>query len=361
MSIFKQIAFILSVVILSFLVGYAISQAWTEPTEAPPDGNVSAPVNIGSTAQTKQGALQVTADFTANRLLDTSDNSYYIDPANTGYSALFAGNVGIGTTSPQTKLDVAGAVKIGTQTTCDANTAGAIRYNSAGEKFEGCNGTNWQLIALVSSCGDSVNFTYKGASVTYGTVLSLGKCWMDRNLGATKVAASYNDCTSYPSNCAYGDLFQWGRLDDNHQTRTSGTTSTLSSTDNPGHGNFILAPNSPYDWRSPQNNNLWQGESGTNNPCPDGWRIPTETEWDTERASWSQQNYNGAYASPLKLTAGGIRGNSDGSLNSVGSIGYYWSSGISDAGARYLGFTSTSATMSSGVRAYGLSVRCVQD
>ena len=357
MSIFKQIAFILAVVILSFLVGYAISLAWTEPTEAPPGNNVSAPVNISTTAQTKQGALQINADFTANRMLDTSDNSYYIDPANTGYAGLFSGNVGIGTTSPQTKLDVAGAIKIGSQDTCDANTAGAIRYNSAEEKFEGCNGASWKLIALVSSwsCGDSVNFTYKGISVTYGTVLSLGECWMTRNLGASQVATAYNTAA------AYGDLFQWGRLDDGHQTRTSGTTTTLSSSDNPGHSNFIYGMGSPYDWRSPQNNNLWQGASGINNPCPAGWRIPTEAEWDAERASWSQQNYNGAYASPLKLTAGGRRGFSAASLYGVGSGGYYWSSTVSGASARNLFFRSTSAVVSSYLRAYGVSVRCVQD
>ncbi|PIP46684.1 MAG: hypothetical protein COX15_00065, partial [Candidatus Colwellbacteria bacterium CG23_combo_of_CG06-09_8_20_14_all_42_19] len=123
------------------------------------------------------------------------------------------------------------------------------------------------------SCGDSVTFTYKGSSVTYGTVLNAttGKCWMDRNLGASQVATSSTD------SAAYGDLFQWGRLDDSHQTRTSATTSNLSSSNNPGHSNFILAPNSPYNGRSPQNDNLWQGVTGTNNPCPSGWRIPTDT------------------------------------------------------------------------------------
>jgi len=110
MSILKKISFVLSVVIMSLLVGYVATRAWTEPTVPPPGGNVSAPLDVSSTAQTKQGALQINADFTANRLLDTSDNSYYIDPANTGYAALFAGNVGIGTMTPNARLEVSGNI-----------------------------------------------------------------------------------------------------------------------------------------------------------------------------------------------------------------------------------------------------------
>ena len=109
---------------------------------------------------------------------------------------------------------------------------------------------NWASIPL--ACGDNVTFTYKGAEVTYGTVSNQGKCWLDRNLGASQVATASNDSN------AYGDLFQWGRLDDQHQTRTSDKTATLSSTDVPGHNNFIYGMGTPHDWRSPQNDNLWQ-------------------------------------------------------------------------------------------------------
>lgn len=107
MQNYKKIAFILSALVLTSIAGY-LAFAWTEPTQAPPEGNVPTPINVGSVAQTKQGALQINADFTANRLLDSSDNSYYVDPANTSYSALFAGSIGIGTTNPQGKLDISG-------------------------------------------------------------------------------------------------------------------------------------------------------------------------------------------------------------------------------------------------------------
>ncbi len=182
-----------------------------------------------------------------------------------------------------------------------------------------------------------------------------GKIWMDRNLGATQVATSSTDVNSY------GDLYQWGRRADGHQCRTSATTATLSSIDQPAHGNFILALSSPYDWLSPQNTNLWQGVNGVNNPCPSGYRIPTETELNNERLSWSQSNSVGAFASPLKLPMAGYRINSSGSLNTVGTLGYYWSSTVSGTGSRYLRFNSSAASLNDGYRAYGLTVRCLKD
>ena len=182
-----------------------------------------------------------------------------------------------------------------------------------------------------------------------------GEIWMDRNLGATQAATSSTDANSY------GDLYQWGRRSDGHQCRTSATTATLSSVDQPANGNFILAPNSPFDWRSPQNDNLWQVANGVNNPCPSGYRLPTNAELGTERLSWNQNNGAGAFASPLKLTMAGYRNNSDGSLSSVGSGGYYWGSTVTGANCYSLGFGSNGANMGAYARARGGAVRCLKD
>jgi uncharacterized protein (TIGR02145 family) len=203
----------------------------------------------------------------------------------------------------------------------------------------------------------SVTFTYNGASVTYGVVANTvtNKCWLDRNLGATQVAASSTDAN------AYGHFFQWGRGADGHQILTSVTTPTLSSTDVPGNANFITTNTSPVDWRSPQNDFLWQGVNGTNNPCPSGYRLPTNAELDAERLSWGSNNQAGALASPLKLPLAGTRGNS--SLSSVGLAGYYWTSTVSGTKSRFLLFSSSSGStfMSQWDRAGGLSVRCIKD
>ncbi len=187
----------------------------------------------------------------------------------------------------------------------------------------------------------------------FNDVISVtGKTWIDRNLGASQVATSSTDAD------AYGDLYQWGRATDGHQLRNSATTSTLSSSDIPGHGDFII---STSDWRSTQNDNLWQGVSGINNPCPGGYRLPTSTEWQEERQSWANNNANGAYASALKLPVAGTRDDIDGSLDNVNSYGYYWSSTVDAANAQYLFFYSNYASMYSYTRANGSSVRCIKE
>jgi uncharacterized protein (TIGR02145 family) len=185
-----------------------------------------------------------------------------------------------------------------------------------------------------------------------------GNVWMDRNLGATQVATSSTD------SLAYGDLYQWGRFADGHQCRTSPTTNTLSSSDIPGHGYFILENGyGTIDWRNPQNNNLWQGVNGVNNPCPTGYRLPTQAEWHS--LIYSICNAAGAFASPLKLTLAGYRLHQDGSLYMVGGRGSYWTSTIGSASygntAYRLHFDYNSSHIDQYGRAYGRSVRCIKD
>ena len=181
-----------------------------------------------------------------------------------------------------------------------------------------------------------------------------GKTWMDRNLGASRAATSSTDEE------AYGDLYQWGRGADGHQCRNSNTTTTLSSTDEPGHGDFILGNYlmcSGTEWRCPENNNLWQGVNGTNNPCPNGYRLPTEAELDEERLSWSSNNDEGAFASPLKLPMSGFR-ISNGSITAVGSVGYL-STSTTTARTLYFFYMQSLIISYQNVDAY--PVRCIKD
>jgi uncharacterized protein (TIGR02145 family) len=187
-----------------------------------------------------------------------------------------------------------------------------------------------------------------------------GDTWMDRNLGAMTAARSSADCW------AYGNLYQWGRATEGHEDRSSGITSTNATTAVPNDGNswdglFITEPDSPYDWLSPQDGTLWQGTSGTNNPCPAGYRLPTQTELENERVSWApNNNVAGAYASPLKLPAAGLRSYINGELLFVDDQGRYWSSTVNGTQSRRLDFTS-SAAMGNSNRAFGYSVRCLKD
>jgi hypothetical protein len=187
-----------------------------------------------------------------------------------------------------------------------------------------------------------------------------GKTWMDRNLGASQLATSSSDANSY------GDLYQWGRGNDGHQCRNSSNTISLSSMDQPGHGDFILSSGSsgvsPYlDWRSPQNNNLWQGINGVNNPCPLGYRLPTLIELTNETNSWSTQDVNGAFNSLLKLPAAGARTATGGNIVSIGTVGQYNCSVFSGTTCSGLYFMSNVQLYSSGDRAFGRSIRCIKN
>ena len=184
---------------------------------------------------------------------------------------------------------------------------------------------------------------------------STGKTWMDRNLGAARVAANSNDSQ------AFGDLYQWGRGNDGHQCRSSKTSSTLSNTNQPSHGDFILATVSPHDWRSPQNTNLWQGVSGVNNPCPIGYRIPTEAELNSERLSWSTNNAKGAFESKLKFPLPGGRNESFGTIGGMGIGANYWSSTLMSGYSKLLAIEANNSSISFYIRGVGNSVRCIKN
>jgi uncharacterized protein (TIGR02145 family) len=277
--------------------------------------------------------------------------------------------VGIGTSNPNAsaKVEIASTTQgflpprltTAQRDAINAPAAGLTIYNTTDNCLQWWIGTRWY-----DGCGNNVTAQpqYPAGSVFCAsgptaivdvTNPTTGKIWMDRNLGASQVATSSTDAL------AYGDLYQWGRRADGHQCRTSPTTTTLSSVDQPANGNFILAPNTPYDWRSPANANLWQGVNGINNPCPSGYRIPTEAELSAERLSWSTNNAAGAFASPLKLPMAGYRNQGNGSLGNVGTGGDYWSSNVSVTSSIYLAFNTSNAVMVVNLRTTGTSVRCL--
>lgn len=327
---------------ISILQGSAGGTAVYVETQTPTtnaNGLVSIEIGAGTV---------VSGDFST---IDWANGLYYIktetDPA---------GGISYNITGTSQLLSVPYALHAKTATDPRVPTgtqAGQMQY---------WNGTAWVTIAATTNEGATLQMiggvpTWTGGTPPTPNVTNptTGEIWMDRNLGASQVATSSTDAA------AYGDLYQWGRAADGHQIRTSGTTATLATSDTPGHGNFITNGSSPYDWRNPQNNNLWQGVSGTNNPCPSGYRLPTEAEWEAERTSWSSNNAAGAFASPLKLPVAGSRLFSNGELLNVGSLGFYWSSTVAGTYASYLTFISSTAFMSSSYRAYGFSVRCLKD
>jgi uncharacterized protein (TIGR02145 family) len=198
-----------------------------------------------------------------------------------------------------------------------------------------------------------------------------GRVWMDRNLGAERAAISSTD------DLAFGDLYQWGRRADGHQCRTSLEQTQRSNSDTPSHGNFITVTRSTNfpqnDWRNPQNDALWQINTGANNPCPQGFRIPTADEFRQERIKWSSNTSTGAFNSVLKLPLSGYREiNGDVLSTAQGSAyGFIWTS--SDSGtsptsedpynqykSQAFAYFSDRAFENPYDRARGYAVRCIK-
>lgn len=208
----------------------------------------------------------------------------------------------------------------------------------------------------------TVNCNGVQTAVVEVTNPTTGRIWMDRNLGASRVALNASD------SLAFGGLYQWGKPSDGHQCRNSSLTSVKSSSSTPNTASFYIGY-SWDDWLSPSNDNLWQGINGANNPCPSGFRLPTLSELNAESVSWAAMNSTGGFNSNVKWVVSGRR-NENGNL--VFSNSDYWTSNaipiinpgspIADRLAWSLSFSNNSTVLfESRARLMGCAVRCIKN
>jgi len=114
------------------------------------------------------------------------------------------------------------------------------------------------------------------------------------------------------------------------------------------------------------NASSWQS---ANDPCPAGWRVPTNVElqalylagsgWTTTPAPG---RVFGSGSNTIFLTAAGYRHNWNGALDLVDSFGYYWSATAWGDDYSYcldLGNSSYATSVDEDDRAMGFHVRCV--
>lgn len=72
--------FISFFILVFFSFSLQLVYAWTEPTLTAPNGNLGAPINTGSSTQTKTGALYVNGGIVTPSIWDTDNTGYYINP-----------------------------------------------------------------------------------------------------------------------------------------------------------------------------------------------------------------------------------------------------------------------------------------
>jgi hypothetical protein len=184
-----------------------------------------------------------------------------------------------------------------------------------------CDGTRPTVVKDVS-------FTYNGVTYT----------WMDRNLGASRVATVYNDFM------AYGCMYQWGRGNDGHASMNwtsstagslvNGTTTTKSSTLLPGNALFITntdGRDTPNDWMTttPSPDVRWRTLTGNNNPCPSGYRLPNHEE----NLAVIQANGT-AFTNATSWGSGLLKLPVNGALNANGSTFFNTGTGVNTFGVR---------------------------
>jgi uncharacterized protein (TIGR02145 family) len=190
----------------------------------------------------------------------------------------------------------------------------------------------------------------------------------------------------------YGDLYQWARGEDGHQLRTSGNTGGMltvnAATGQPATPNnrFRTFSNYGADWRTPAATaatNPWNAGTDANpskgvwDPCPAGWRVPTDAELNAltntslNTRTWQAAGTGtaGYYVRPANFPAGtetlflpaaGYR-HIEGWFDTMGRNGHYWSSTSGGVGASYLYTSDVSFNMKTYFRAGGISVRCVAE
>ena len=270
--------------------------------------------------------------------------------------------VGVGTASP----DASAALEIESTTSgllpprmttverdlinSGAPAEGLTIYNTDTKCLELYNGTDW-----ISVCSGSVVTTPSFPTTQVANGSGGTYTFMSHNLGADTSLDP-----DIPVKGLNGDYYQWGK------------SAPDADVDN-------LIGSTWGDQGGTRDNGNWTPNARSlKDPCPTGYRVPSQTEWanvntnnivsrtgafDAITEFGNALHYGpDANTKLLTLPAAGYRSNTNGALSNRGNDGNYWSSTVNSSSAYFLYFTSSSVfPVSSSNRTYGYSVRCIAE
>lgn len=200
-------------------------------------------------------------------------------------------------------------------------------------------------------------FSYPaGDGSPYYSALKIGDYWWAPvNVGAKHVALNGEADTN-----GIGNFYQWGRKD----ATNFGCTVTKGPISNPNPNNNIFYSVSGGNWLNTNNTSLWTSTGGSNNPCPDGWRIPSKSEIDAWAASKVKKegqllkvDSNTGFPQ-FVLPCTGFRWDNDGGKIKPG-YGYYWTC-TTEGNNSYNVYIDQSIAMAANPRARAYPVRCIR-
>lgn len=253
-------------------------------------------------------------------------------------------------------------VKVGGENTpCTEETEGVIRYKKDNEEIYFCNGRDWALVDSRIPCGGSITDSRDGQ--TYETVQIGDQCWMAENMN---VGVRLDSASDTPSDNE--TIEKWCYDNDSSNCDTYGGL---------------------YDFNEARQ---YSGTEGTQGICPEGWHVPTDSEWYTldsylSESACGSSGWDCAPAAP-KLAgdvslwrSGDLTSHADfGSSGFIGVPGGYripendyrrlgsyassWTSSLGEYGEASdhdIYHNNTNVSRATRDQAYGLSVRCIRN
>ncbi len=277
------------------------------------------------------------------------------------------------------------------------NSTGVTGYTAtlAAGSFASGEGTLTYAITGTSSTSGTATFALDIGGQTCNLDLIVRSCSAKVNATDTKIFHCYNlgayNTRADPFTPSYeiiGNYYHWGRkptcfgIDGMDATNpcTSpiyGAAGPWGSTDSKDNAGAITGW-VDYDYAADTD---WKdtGTKGLQDPCPQGFRIPSQAQWDGVRTNngtpTNVENAGGAwtagstnydtgkkFGNDLFLPAAGLRDNNDGTLYRRGNDGLYWSSTVSGPdSAWFLYFFSGGTSMANFYRSIGRSLRCIAE